>query len=127
MGTLEQLGLLKMDFLGLKTLTVIEETLAHVRRRQGREIVLEKIPLDDEGTYRLLSQGETTGVFQLESEGMRSVLRELVPNKFADIVAVVALYRPGPMEQIPVFINSKHGREPIHYPHPCLLYTSRCV
>lgn len=120
MGTLEQLGLLKMDFLGLKTLTVIEETLAHVRRRQGREIVLEKIPLDDEGTYRLLSQGETTGVFQLESEGMRSVLRELVPNKFADIVAVVALYRPGPMEQIPVFINSKHGREPIHYPHPVL-------
>ncbi len=120
MGTLERLGLLKMDFLGLKTLTIIEETAGHVRRRHGREILLEKIPLDDEGTYRLLSQGETTGVFQLESEGMRSVLRELMPNKFADIVAVVALYRPGPMEQIPVFINSKHGREPIHYPHPVL-------
>lgn len=120
MGTLEQLGLLKMDFLGLKTLTIIEESLAHVRRRHGREIVLDEIPLDDAATYRLLSQGETTGIFQLESSGMRNVLRELVPNKFADIVAVVALYRPGPMEQIPVFTNSKHGREPIHYPHPVL-------
>ncbi len=120
MGTLEQLGLLKMDFLGLKTLTIIEETLDHVRRRQGQEIALDRIPLDDAATYKLLSQGETTGIFQLESSGMRNVLRELVPNKFADIVAVVALYRPGPMEQIPVFINSKHGREPINYPHPVL-------
>ena len=120
MGTLEQLGLLKMDFLGLKTLTIIEETLDHVRRRLGSDIDLNRIPLDDPATYRLLSQGETTGIFQLESSGMRNVLRELVPNKFADIVAVVALYRPGPMEQIPVFINSKHGREPINYPHPIL-------
>lgn len=120
MGTLEQLGLLKMDFLGLKTLSIIEEALAHIRRRHGREIVLSEIPLDDAATYRLLSEGETTGIFQLESSGMRNVLRELIPNKFADIVAVVALYRPGPMEQIPVFINSKHGREPFHYPHPVL-------
>ncbi|HPU01663.1 MAG: DNA polymerase III subunit alpha [Firmicutes bacterium] len=120
MGTLELLGLLKMDFLGLKTLSIIEETLAQIRRRHGREIKLEEIPLDDEATYRLLSQGESTGVFQLESSGMRNVLRELMPNKFADIVAVVALYRPGPMEQIPTFIDSKHGRKPIQYPHPDL-------
>ncbi len=120
MGTLEQLGLLKMDFLGLKTLSIIEETQAHIRRRHNREIVLSEIPLDDAAAYQLLSQGETTGIFQLESSGMRNVLRELLPNKFADIVAVVALYRPGPMEQIPVFINSKHGREPINYPHTVL-------
>ena len=120
MGTLEQLGLLKMDFLGLKTLSIIEETQAHIRRRYDRELVLSEIPLDDRPTYELLSQGETTGIFQLESAGMRSVLRDLLPNTFADIVAVVALYRPGPMEQIPVFINSKHGREPINYPHPVL-------
>ncbi|HOJ84927.1 MAG TPA: DNA polymerase III subunit alpha, partial [Bacillota bacterium] len=120
MGTLEQLGLLKMDFLGLKTLSIIEEALAQIRRRHGREIILEEIPLDDAATYRMLSQGESTGIFQLESSGMRNVLRELMPNKFADIVAVVALYRPGPMEQIPAFIDSKHGRKPIHYPHPDL-------
>ena len=120
MGTLEQLGLLKMDFLGLKTLSIIEETQAHIRRRHDRELVLSEIPLDDQPTYELLSQGETTGIFQLESAGMRNVLRELLPNTFADIIAVVALYRPGPMEQIPVFINSKHGREPINYPHSVL-------
>ncbi|NLA12494.1 MAG: DNA polymerase III subunit alpha [Firmicutes bacterium] len=120
MGTLEQLGLLKMDFLGLKTLSIIEEAQAHIRRRHNREIVLSEIPLADAATYQLLSQGDTTGIFQLESSGMRNVLRELIPNKFADIIAVVALYRPGPMEQIPVFINSKHGREPINYPHTVL-------
>lgn len=120
MGTLEQLGLLKMDFLGLKTLSIIEETQAHIQRHHGREIVLSRIPLDDSATYQLLSRGETTGIFQLESAGMRSVLHELVPNKFPDIIAVVALYRPGPMEQIPVFINSKHGRTPINYPHRIL-------
>jgi DNA polymerase-3 subunit alpha len=120
MGTLEQLGLLKMDFLGLKTLSIIEETQAHIRRHHNREIILSEIPLDDGDTYELLSRGETTGIFQLESSGMRNVLHDLIPNKFADIIAVVALYRPGPMEQIPVFINSKHGREPINYPHEIL-------
>ncbi len=120
MGTLEKLGLLKMDFLGLKTLSIIGEALDHIRRRHNLEIVLEEIPLDDHNTYHLLSQGETTGIFQLESSGMRGVLRELQPNKFADIIAVVALYRPGPMEQIPTFINSKHGKEKIQYLHPIL-------
>ncbi len=120
MGTLEELGLLKMDFLGLKTLTIINETLLNIRRRRGLTLTAEGIPLDDARTYRLLSQGETTGTFQLESSGMRGALRELQPNKFEDIVAVVALYRPGPMEQIPVFINSKHGKEPFQYLHPVL-------
>jgi len=120
MGTLEDLGLLKMDFLGLKTLTIIGEALKNVERRHGLRINIEEIPLDDTGTYELLSRGETTGIFQLESAGMRSALKDLIPNKFEDIIAVVALYRPGPMEQIPTFVNSKHGREHIKYPHPDL-------
>ncbi len=120
MGTLESLGLLKMDFLGLKTLSIMGETLEHIRRRHNRELTLEEIPLDDEKTFQLLSQGETTGIFQLESSGMRSVLRELQPNKFEDIIAVVALYRPGPMDQIPTFIQSKHGKKKIKYLHPVL-------
>ncbi len=120
MNTLEDLGLLKMDFLGLKTLTIIGETLDNIRKRHGINIAIEEIPLDDSSTYELLSRGETTGTFQLESSGMRSVLRDLLPNKFEDIIAVVALYRPGPMEQIPVFIQSKHGRKEIKYAHPVL-------
>ncbi|MFO7953082.1 MAG: DNA polymerase III subunit alpha, partial [Bacillota bacterium] len=120
MGTLEDLGLLKMDFLGLKTLTIIGEALKNVEKGHGLSINIEEIPLDNANTYELLSQGETTGIFQLESAGMRSALRDLMPNKFEDIIAVVALYRPGPMEQIPTFINSKHGREQIKYPHPDL-------
>ncbi len=120
MNTLEDLGLLKMDFLGLKTLTIIGEALDNIRKRHGISIAIEEIPLDDSATYELLSHGETTGTFQLESSGMRSVLRDLLPNKFEDIIAVVALYRPGPMEQIPVFIQSKHGRKDIKYAHPVL-------
>jgi len=120
MGTLEDLGLLKMDFLGLKTLTIIGEALANVEKRHGERINIEDITLEDTTTYEMLSRGETTGIFQLESTGMRSVLRDLIPNKFEDIIAVVALYRPGPMEQIPTFVNSKHGREKIKYAHPDL-------
>ena len=122
MNTLEELGLLKMDFLGLRTLTIMGETIRQInaRRKEREKISLEAIPLDDLRTFELLSQGETAGVFQLESSGMRSVLRELKPGKFEDIIAVVALYRPGPMEQIPVFIESKHGLKPIHYLHPDL-------
>jgi DNA polymerase III subunit alpha len=120
MMTLEDLGLLKMDFLGLKTLSIIGEALNNIRKRTGEKINIEEIAIDDKATYNLLSQGETTGVFQLESSGMRSVLRELMPNKFEDIIAVVALYRPGPMEQIPVFIKSKHGQKKIKYAHPVL-------
>lgn len=120
MMILEDLGLLKMDFLGLKTLSIIGEALSSINRRTAKKIDIEKIPLDDQKTFELLSQGETTGVFQLESSGMRSVLRELIPNKFEDIIAVVALYRPGPMDQIPVFIKSKQGRKKIRYAHPVL-------
>jgi DNA polymerase III subunit alpha len=120
MMTLEDLGLLKMDFLGLKTLSIIGEALSNITKRTGEKISIEEITLKDQKTYELLSQGETTGVFQLESTGMRSVLRELMPNKFEDIIAVVALYRPGPMEQIPVFIKSKHGQKKIKYAHPIL-------
>ncbi|MBS3943768.1 MAG: DNA polymerase III subunit alpha, partial [Dethiobacter sp.] len=120
MGTLESLGLLKMDFLGLKTLTIMGETCKLVHKRHNLKIALEDIPWDDAKTFELLSSGETAGIFQLESAGMRGVLRELQPSKFEDITAVVALYRPGPMEQIPTFINSKHGREQIQFLHPVL-------
>ena len=120
MGTLEDLGLLKMDFLGLKTLSIVGNALENIEKRLGTVIDIEEIKLDDSKTYSLLSEGETTGIFQLESTGMRSVLRELIPNKFEDIIAVVALYRPGPMEQIPVFIKSKHGKKKIKYAHPVL-------
>ncbi len=120
MNTLEDLGLLKMDFLGLKTLSIIGKALEYIEKRHNLKINIEKIPLEDTATYEMLSQGETTGTFQLESTGMRSVLRELLPNKFEDIIAVVALYRPGPMEQIPTFIKSKHGKKEIKYAHPIL-------
>ena len=120
MTELEELGLLKMDFLGLRTLTIMDEAIRQVNRnRSGDEaLFVDDIPLEDKSTFALLSQGETAGVFQLESSGMRSVLRELKPTRFEDIIAVVALYRPGPMEQIPVFIESKHGTRAIKYPHP---------
>jgi DNA polymerase-3 subunit alpha len=118
--TMEELGLLKMDFLGLRTLTIMGEAVKLIKESTGDEIDLQNIPLDDKKTYEMLSQGDTVGVFQLESGGMRNVLRELKPNVFEDIIAVVALYRPGPMEQIPNFIRSKHGLEPIHYMHPAL-------
>jgi DNA polymerase-3 subunit alpha len=119
MKSVEQVGLVKFDFLGLKTLTVIEKALALLKKRDI-EVDINTIPLDDEKTYKMLSDGDTVGVFQLESSGMRDVLRGLKPDRFEDIIAVVALYRPGPMENIPIYINRKHEREPVAYMHPLL-------
>jgi len=120
MEAIERIGLLKMDFLGLSTLTIIGRALDLIRETQKVEMRPEKIPLDDPAIYRLLSTGETTGVFQVESAGMRRILRELKPTKFADIVAILALYRPGPMGYIDDFIKRKHGLIPIEYIHPSL-------
>ncbi|MDZ5472495.1 DNA polymerase III subunit alpha [Bacillus sp. 31A1R] len=120
MEHLEDVGLLKMDFLGLRNLTLIETILDSIQRKTGRRLDIKAIPLEDEATFRLLSKGETTGIFQLESDGMRNVLKRLMPSRFEDIVAVNALYRPGPMENIPVYIDRKHGRETVTYPHPDL-------
>ncbi|MGG3955869.1 DNA polymerase III subunit alpha [Bhargavaea massiliensis] len=117
MDALEQLGLLKFDLLALKNLTMIEQMIDSIEQRTGHRLRFENVPLDDDQTYALLSQGDTFGVFQLESEGMKRVLRELQPTTFEDIVAVNALFRPGPMEQIPTYISRKHGREPIAYIH----------
>ncbi len=120
MGDIAKIGLLKMDFLGLVNLTILGKARDIILETQGVKIDLTEIPLDDEKTYKLLSSGETAGVFQLEGSGMRRYIKELKPSTFGDIAAMVALYRPGPMEQIPHFIKSKHGLEPIHYPHPAL-------
>ncbi|MDG5786986.1 DNA polymerase III subunit alpha [Evansella sp. AB-P1] len=117
MGDLEDIGLLKMDFLGLRNLSFIDKTLELIRIHQGKKINLETISLEDQATFQLLSNGDTNGVFQLESSGMKSTLKRLKPTEFEDIVAVNALYRPGPMENIPVYIRRKHGEEPVDYPH----------
>ena len=119
MKWVEQAGLVKFDFLGLKTLTVLEQTIALIARR-GVTLSLEDIPLADETTFAMLSRGDTVGVFQLESSGMRDVLKGLKPDRFEDIIAVVALYRPGPMENIPNYIARKHGTEAVDYMHPWL-------
>ncbi|MEI6556900.1 MAG: DNA polymerase III subunit alpha [Rhodospirillaceae bacterium] len=116
MKYVEQAGLVKFDFLGLKTLTVIEKAV----ELAGGGLDISALPLDDEKTYRLLSRAETTGVFQLESSGMRDVLRRLKPNRFEDIIALVALYRPGPMDNIPKYIRVKNGEEAPDYLHPSL-------
>lgn len=120
MDALEQLGLLKMDFLGLRNLSIIERTLKLIRQATDTTIDFEQLGDEDPATYALLAKADTTGVFQLESQGVRNVLRELKPTQFEDIIAVISLYRPGPMEFIPDFINAKHGRKRIHYPHPKL-------
>lgn len=117
---LEALGLLKMDFLGLKNLTIIQTALEIIERMHGTKIDISKIPLDDKETFELLSRGETTGVFQLESAGMRRYLKQLKPSAFDDITAMVSLYRPGPMEKIPDYIKCKHGQKEVKYPHPDL-------
>jgi DNA polymerase-3 subunit alpha len=116
MKYVELAGLVKFDFLGLKTLTVLRRAVDMLADR-GIEIDLSKLPLDDAPTYRLLCEAETSGVFQMESSGMRDVLRKLRPDRFEDIIAVVALYRPGPMDNIPSYINRKHGREQPDYLH----------
>lgn len=114
---LESLGLLKMDFLGLTNLTVIQTTLEIIQRLHNKTIDIAALPLDDGETYALLQRGDTTGVFQLESAGMRRYLKQLKPTKFDDITAMVSLYRPGPMEWIPSYIKRKHGQEEIKYVH----------
>lgn len=118
MGAIEDLGLLKMDFLGLSNLSIIEETLRRVKKIHKKDIDISKIPLDDKATFKLLADGKTVGVFQLESAGMQRYLKELKPSVLEDIIAMVALYRPGPMELLPTYIARKHGREKITYPHP---------
>ncbi|MCS1351620.1 DNA polymerase III subunit alpha [Mechercharimyces sp. CAU 1602] len=121
MGDLEDIGLLKMDFLGLRNLTVIERTMELMEADGVDTTGWEEDPeFKDPATYRLLTRADTTGVFQMESMGMRRVLKELRPSEFEDIIAVLALYRPGPMEQIPRFIRAKHGKEKVSYPHPDL-------
>jgi len=121
MEDIARIGLLKMDILGLANLTILSKAKKIILENRGLEIDLHHIPLDDAKTFELLSAGETTGVFQLEGSGMRRYIKELKPSTFSDIAAMVALYRPGPMEQIPRFIKAKHGLEPIHYPHPALV------
>ena len=116
MKYVEQVGLVKFDFLGLKTLTVIEKALTLIKDT-GTSIELETLSLDDKATFSILAEGDTVGVFQLESSGMREVLRGLKPDRFEDIIAVVALYRPGPMDNIPTYISRKHQREPVVYMH----------
>jgi DNA polymerase-3 subunit alpha len=120
MHGVEALGLLKFDFLGLSNLTILRQAVDLIRSHRGIEIDLEKIPLDDRKTFELLASGETTGVFQLESAGMRRYIRELQPSTVFDLAAMVALYRPGPMDNIPRYIARKHGREPVTYLHPLL-------
>jgi DNA polymerase-3 subunit alpha len=119
MKDIEKAGLVKFDFLGLKTLSVLASAVALLKER-GIDLDLLRLPLDDQATFELLGAGEATGIFQLESGGMRNVLRTLKPDRFEDIIAVVALYRPGPMENIPSYINRKHGKEQPDYLHPLL-------
>jgi len=120
MEHLEAVGLLKMDFLGLRNLSIIERAMQSVLESTGKAIRWEDIPFDDPATYELLGRGDTTGVFQMESTGIRRVLRDMKPRTFEDIVSVVALYRPGPMEFIPQFIKTMHGEVAAEYPHPDL-------
>ena len=118
MNPIEELGLLKFDFLGLSNLTVIKNAIRIIKKVYKKEIVITEIPIDDKKTFELLSNGDTTGVFQLESAGMKRYLRELKPDKFEDIIAMVSLYRPGPMQWIEDFINRKHRPELVTYGHP---------
>lgn len=118
MGPVEELGLLKMDFLGLSNLTIIKNALRIIKKVYGKDIDINTIPLDNVQTYELFQRGDTTGVFQLESAGMKRYLKDLRPTVFEDIIAMVALYRPGPMQFIDQFIRRKHGQEEIEYLHP---------
>ncbi|HCD22495.1 MAG TPA: DNA polymerase III subunit alpha, partial [Flavobacteriaceae bacterium] len=117
-SVVESAGLLKMDFLGLKTLTLIKDTVKIVQAKHGITLDPDSFPLDDEKTYELFQKGETVGIFQYESPGMQKHLKDLKPTVFDDLIAMNALYRPGPLEYIPSFIARKHGREPIIYDLP---------
>jgi len=122
MKDLEAIGLLKIDFLGLRNLTAIDDTIKAVKKLTGEEIILHKIPLDDPEVYAMLQQGRTTGVFQLEGSGITALVQRLQPTEFRDLIAILALYRPGPLESgmADDYIERKHGRQPITYPHPDL-------
>ncbi|MEK7211366.1 MAG: DNA polymerase III subunit alpha, partial [Patescibacteria group bacterium] len=120
MKPIEDIGLLKMDFLGLANLTIIQDSLEIIEAVHGVKIDIDKIPLDDKKSFELLSAGETTGVFQLESDGMKRYVRELKPTELEDVIAMVALFRPGPMQFIESFIKRKHGKESIAYEHPLM-------
>jgi DNA polymerase-3 subunit alpha len=122
MGDVEKLGLLKMDFLGLRNLTIIDNTLKLIQKRKGLNIEINKIPLDDTKTYEMLSKGETDGVFQLESSGMKALVKDLKPSVFEDLGALVALFRPGPLNSgmVKDFVQRKHGRAKVEYLHPDL-------
>nr|WP_275574519.1 DNA polymerase III subunit alpha [Enterococcus crotali] len=120
MNDVEKIGLLKMDFLGLRNLSIIDDTIKSIKRVYKEEVVLNQIPLDDDQTLALFRRGETSGVFQFESAGIRNVLRKLGPTSIEDIAAVNALYRPGPMQNIDLFIRRKKGLEPIDYPDAVL-------
>ena len=119
-GVIEDTGLIKMDFLGLKNLSIIKEALANIKLNHGIDIDIEKIPIDDPKTFELYCKGQTSATFQFESAGMQKNLIDLHPTCFEDLIAMNALYRPGPMDYIPQFINRKHGREPIEYDIPCM-------
>ena len=120
MNAIEKIGLLKMDFLGLRNLTVLDRAVRFIAETRGESINLKEIPLDDSKTFKLLSSGETTGVFQLESDGMRRYVKELQPDRIEDVMALVALYRPGPMAYIPQYIARRHGREKATARHPLM-------
>ncbi len=120
MEPIGKIGLLKMDFLGLKTLTVIQEAVDLVKQTRGETLDIERIPVDDKASFELLQRGDAVGVFQLESGGMRDLLRRLSPTAIEELIALIALYRPGPMQFIDSYINRKHGREAIEYMHPLL-------
>lgn len=123
MADLEKLGLLKMDFLGLRNLTMIHKTMKLIKLRQGIEFDVDRIPLDDKPTYDMLIKGDTDGVFQLESSGMKKLVKDLKPDVFEDLGALVALFRPGPLQagMVEDFVERKHGRKEITYPHPSLV------
>ena len=120
MHSVEDMGLLKMDFLGLKNLTIIEKTLRLIKEIRNEDVDIDKIPLDDSETFKLFQRADTTGIFQLESTGIRHHLKDLKPNSLEDIIVMISLYRPGPMELIPQYINRKFGREKVTYLHPKL-------
>ena len=122
MEDLEQVGMLKVDFLGLRTLTVIDRCVREIEKSRGLKIDIDSIPLDDEETFELLCRGDTVAVFQLESKGMRDLVRRLKPDRFEDVFALIALYRPGPLEggMVDKYVARKHGQEPIEYDHPVL-------
>ena len=119
-SVIEDTGLIKMDFLGLKTLSIIKEALANIKLTRGFDLDIDTVSIEDPKTYQLYSEGRTTGTFQFESAGMQKYLRELQPSTFEDLIAMNALYRPGPMDYIPDFINRKHGKSPIVYDIPVM-------